>query len=75
MAIIEYQQRTLRCRAAALAHVDPVTAGVGLLKREPSILSAIFWGLNGATRTTGRLNTRHRPATSVLLLACDPVPS
>ena len=37
-------------------------------------LSAMFCGLNGATRTPLRYNTRHNPATSVLLPASDVVP-
>ena len=37
-------------------------------------LSAMFCGLNGATRTPRRTSTRHRAATSVLLPASEVVP-
>lgn len=39
-----------------------------------ALLSAMFCGLNGATRTPPRRARRHRPATSVLLPASDVVP-
>ena len=39
-----------------------------------ALLSAMFCGLNGATRTPARRASRQRPATSVLLPASDVVP-
>jgi len=39
-----------------------------------ALLSAMFCGLKGATRTPSRWSKRHRPATKVLLPASDDVP-
>jgi hypothetical protein len=39
-----------------------------------ALLSAMFCGLNGATRTPRRCSTRHSPAATVLLPASDVVP-
>jgi len=39
-----------------------------------ALLSAMFCGLNGATRTPSRLSSRHSAATTVLLPASDVVP-
>src|SRR6266567_9617013 len=41
---------------------------------QTAALLDMFWALNGATRTPRRANTRHSPATSVLLPADDAVP-
>ena len=69
------QHRSCRCtvpnRGLALA---PPARPISPPSAVTALLSAMFCGLNGATRTPRRCSTRHRPATSVLFPASEGVP-
>lgn len=66
MSTVGARPAACACRACARP-ISPPSAVTALL-------SAMFCGLNGATRTPARCAMRHRPATSVLLPASEVVP-